>query len=504
MAKRRRFHKRRQRGGVGPDSQSLEEKIRSSQTDQPQPPPPPPPDARFQPPPEPVRALREDPNVTAPQTPQEIRRDELMRQRTERGRIAREAVTRRSTDEKLSDIQAREGPKEATKSRFQALVSDKVKDVSIPKAASQVREAAKDPGFQKILEGETTALTIASLPAQIATPESLPLITFQESQAKGESVGKSLGEAGKTLPFALAGTEGRLSTVARTAALGEIGAKVGTDVDEGKPAGDTIGTAALGLASIIPEGKTTGKAFSELSRSKKALRVVRESAIIGKEAKELHEALNVKPKPVETDEEATTRVLNENPKDKKYTTSQLAAIKRHVDTTGYEPNANLQKQLDLFGKDTAIAKTLNENRNTVFTPGQLKNIKAFIKRNPGFNMSETLGRQIDADDKKAREKPVKVPKKIEHKFIPKPKPPVKRSVQKESESGLAFKKFMENIDVDSVQHILPLFVGKKTTFTRSPSGLVVKEIDCSKLVGKEKVRCEHNRKKEMLKTKISS
>ena len=387
--------------------------------------------------------------------------------------INRQQQRQEAADEKLSDIEEREGTKEdiKSKSRFTALIGDKAKEVTVPKALEATQKAARDPGVQKILRGIATVGTIATLPAQIAAPGLSEAVDIQTKGLAGKD--RSVGDA--------------LSS----------------------------GAKSLAIETILSSDERLGKVVKVIE--------------VGKEIKEASDILTkTDDEPEESETEKITRILDAN-KNKKYNNKQLSAIQHHIDTTDYKPSTKLKKQLDTFNKDISIAKVIRSNPETIYTQKQLKNIKKFLDRNPGFTMSETLGRQFDAPkpvptitqqssrfvlgrhDTKAEPKlkivskppvikakpKIKVKKITTNKLVPKFQKPI-RPIKKEVKRHMSFKRFIENVDVDSVIHEVPKFSVKTTSI--SNKGKV--EIDCSKLKDKkERKRCKHNRKLLKLKSK---
>ena len=376
---RRKHRRRRQTGGSGTESMSLINQIKQSQTT----PPVSKPSATVTPP----------PVVSSSFAIDQQRLEELQRYR--HGRLP--------GDEKLSDIQSRE---QKPSSSLVQTVTKPIRDATVSKSIGSLREAAKDPSFRRaalssIVQPVSTVSTVGEVGTSLAVPELIPAMTYSGSTARKESVGDSIKETAKTIPFALAGEAGTIGNVAKTAAVAEIANQTAEDINNQKSDAEIATNLALGVGSILPEGEAAGKSFSKLTKGQKAIRATRDVSKIGKDVLEIKDAL----KPVETESveetaaERTSKILDAN-KNHTFTSTQLDNIQTHIDRHGYNPSKKLKEQLDTRKKDRAIEQVLKENPNVDLNETQVKNVNEFLKRNPQVDLSYHIGRQLDEYDKK--------------------------------------------------------------------------------------------------------
>jgi hypothetical protein len=479
MIHRRRKHRRRQVGGVGPDSQSLEERILASQglPPVPQPAPAPAPTPATQRP----RPLRQDPNVTRPQTPMEQRRDAIMKQRSER-------VRRLATDQRVSDIKQNESPGGLSE-LGRALTAPAKKPLT--KAAEFTEKRSKEfvetEAGQEFLEkgGKAVAIieTTAKLGTAIVAPETIPTMTFLDTKAAGESTGKAVLETAKTVPFVLSGP------AAKTAALGVVVGEAAQGIADKDPGATVATDTTLGLLSILPEGKAAGKEFKALTRAQKAARATRETAKIAKDvvgtAREIRnagieeerikkEAREEKRQEQLLDDAKKMNALTNNP-DMTFTQTQLASIKEFLKRNpNYKPSEHLQNQLD---------SKFFDQPEPIPSPVPVAKVKPTIQKSP-----EKL--KIKSEKPKFKKVPKKLIVEKENRtrapVFPTPTQSIKDAVRLQRR----FKQFIVERDVDSV--IRTGFTPSHKRTTVSVEGVV--EVDCSKLKNeKERRRCEHNK-----------
>jgi len=370
------------------------------------------------------------------------------------------------------------------------------------------------PELQKILNPVVTNLKIGEILGEIVTtiafPELTPLLSLKSSLLEKKSASDTVVDLAESLPLALAGTAGKLGKVGKLAASGAIistaSAGIASDIKKKKPLHEILENAGIKLSLAIPAGREGTKValaikglkgIAEIGNIVKLRTDEKEKVIIDEEDDDM------------SPEDRKIRDLIDN--DKEYKTDALELIQDHIERTDYEPKGKLKKQLNDLRDDQELGLSLALHPTSIYNKKDFARIKDFLERYPDFDVSDNLLDQLYPDEEDIPEeiatnisviKPVVLPQviepiKVKQTSVPVFKPvevkqlDIKKVINKEP----AYKKFVVDVSYPPVIFTVPDYTGQVELYHRTPFGITKEDIDCSRLVGQERKRCEHNKKK---------